>query len=291
MFDWDDLRHFAAFARTASLSAASRELKVDHVTVSRRIAALETALGAKLVDRRARAYVLTEEGGRIADLASGMQEGALAIDRIARAMRPGLDGEVVISAPPGVAATLVAPSLAALRARHPGIVIRLRGEKRFASLSGREADLAIRLSRPVQAGLTARRVGRMRFGLYGTPAYLARHDEAEFGFIINDVELDDSPQQAWLRTIMGNRLIVLKTDDIASQQAAARAGLGLAALPRYVADQDPALTRLPIQPEIGRDIWIVVHDDVRPAPPVRAVMDFLAEMLRPDSPQAAGVAS
>src|SRR5262249_51527761 len=113
MFDWEDLRYFAALTREGSLSAAARALKVDHATVARRVAALEDALGMKLVDRRGRSYELTADGERIAALASRMEDEADTIGRAARAVRPGLTGEVSISAPPNLASTFIAPRLAA----------------------------------------------------------------------------------------------------------------------------------------------------------------------------------
>jgi DNA-binding transcriptional LysR family regulator len=173
MFDWEDLRHFGALAREHTLSAAARGLKVDHATVARRIAALEASLGIKLVDRRPRSYVLTADGKRIAALAARMEETSFAVGRAVRAVQPGLVGEVSISAPPLLASTLIAPRLAELRNAHPDIRVRLIGEKRSASLSRREADLAVRLSRPTEKRLVVRKIGAIAFMLYATPGYLA----------------------------------------------------------------------------------------------------------------------
>ena len=100
MFDWEDLRYFATFAREKSLSAAARHLKVDHATVARRIASLESALNLKLVDRRPRSYDLTANGERIAALGSKMEDEAFAVGRAAMAGQMGLTGEVSVSAPP-----------------------------------------------------------------------------------------------------------------------------------------------------------------------------------------------
>lgn len=281
MFDWEDLRHFAVFARQGTLSAAARELKVDHATVARRLAALEAALTLALVDRRPRAYVLTEDGARLAALAQGMEEAAFAVGRAARAARPGLAGEVTISAPPSMATMLIAPRLGELRARHPDIHVRLIGEKRSASLSRREADLAVRLTRPSEKQLVARKIGSLAFALYGAPAYLAQRAPAAYEFIAYDEGSDDLPQQRWLLAHAGTRRIVLRTNDLEAQAASVAAGVGLALLPRFIGDRHDGLQRIDLEGKpVSREIWLVVHTDLRRAPPVRAVMDFVAACLR-----------
>ncbi|HEY4371889.1 MAG TPA: LysR family transcriptional regulator [Burkholderiales bacterium] len=277
MNDWEDLRHFAALARDKSLSAAARRLGVDHATVARRIAALEASLQLKLVDRRPRAYVLTADGERIATLAARMEEEAYAVERAAGASRAGLAGTVTISAPPGIANTLIAPRLGELLHRHPGLVVRLIGEKRSASLSRREADVAVRLSRPDENSLVARKVGSMAFGLYAAPEYLAQRTPAQYGFIAYDESMKDAPQQLWLKAIAGARPIIAQINDLDGQRAAARAGVGVAALPLHMGEGDAQLRRIEAKGKpVAREVWLAVHRDMRRAPPVRAALDFLA---------------
>lgn len=282
MPNWDDLHYFVVLAREGTLSAAARALGVDHVTIARRVAALEAATALKLVDRRARSYTLTDDGRRIAALAAPMEEAAFAVRRAVQAARPGISGEIAISAPPSLANALIAPQLIYLRRQHPGIVIKLIGEKRSASLSRREADLALRLSRPAEPGLFARKIGHFGFSLYGAPGYLKETPPHAFAFIAYDSSMDDTPQQQWLKQIAGARAIVLRTSDLENQAAAARAGVGLAALPHFLGDGDSRLERHDAgQKQVGRDVWLVVHRDLRRAPAVRAVMDFLADCLKP----------
>ena len=282
MLNWDDLRYFVVLAREGTLSAAARALKVDHVTVARRVSALEAQSGLKLVDRRARLYRLTEDGRRIAALAAPMEEAAFAVERAAQAAGPGLSGEVAISAPPSLANALIAPRLIELRRAHPGIHIKLIGEKRSASLSRREADLALRLSRPTEPGLVARKIGQFGFSLYGAAAYLKETPPHALAFIAYDASMDDAPQQVWLKRVAAKREVVLRTSDLENQAAAARAGVGLAALPHFLGDGDPLLARCETETgEVRRDVWLVVHRDLRKAPAIRAVMEFLARCLKP----------
>lgn len=281
MSDWEDIRHFVTLAREGTLSAAARTLGVDHATVARRVAALETSTGLKLVDRRPRATTLTEDGKRIAAIVAPMEETAFALGRAAQAAKPEIGGEVTISAPPNFASSVIAPQLVRLRRQCPDIRIKLIGEKRRASLSRREADVALRLLRPAETGLYVRRIGSFGFSLYGAPAYLEKTPPHAFAFIGYDASLADSPQEVWLGTIVGEREVVLRTNDLETQVAAVRSGLGIAALPHYLGDGDPRLQRYVVtQKPVSRDVWLVVHRDLRQVPAVRAVMDFLAGCMR-----------
>ncbi|UZE50257.1 LysR family transcriptional regulator [Rhodopseudomonas sp. P2A-2r] len=282
MPDWEDLRHFVALAREGSLSAAARMLRVDHATVARRVAALEAETGMKLVDRRARSYALTEIGRRVAAAAAPMEDAAFAVQRAAQAAKPGLRGDVTISSPPSLTNILIAPQLIRLRQRHPAIRLTLIGEKRAASLNRREADIAVRLARPTEPGLVARKVGHFGFSLYGSPQYLKDTPPSAFTFIAYDKSMDDSPQQIWLKAVTAGRDIVLYSSDLENQIAAARSGVGLVALPHFIGDADPQLRRYAANSStsVARDVWLIVHRDLRSAPVVRAVMEFLADCLK-----------
>jgi len=292
MLDWEDLRHFTAFADAGSLAAAARALQVEHATVARRIAALETSLGLKLVDRRARAYVLTGEGERIAALGRQMREGAEAAVRAGVAGQQAIGGRVSISVPPTTAALQLAPHLGELRRRHPAIHLLLVAETRQASLRT-ETDLALRFGRPDDPELVVRRLRRLGFSWYAAPDYLARTRPADYEFVGYDASLDESPQQRRLFEFAAGRPVVLRSNSADVQRAAVRAGAGIALLADFPENlRDPDLTRLPVDtPPLARDLWLVVHRDLRQAPAVRAVAEFLVEVLaEPESasPSVAG---
>lgn len=281
--NWEDLRHFVVLARTGSLSEAARHLGVDHTTVARRVAALEGALKLRLVDRLPRAYALTEDGRRIAALGEKLEDDAFAVLRAAHAADPAASGVVRVSAPPVFASALLAPRLAALRQTHPGIVLELVGESRSADLDRREADIALRLSPPEGDGLVARKLGELSYGLYGAPVYVAERSPARWAFVAYDDSLDHVPQQRWLRAVAGDRPVVFRANDVASLAAAARVGLGLAVLPDFLGQGDERLVAVAPAPDVApprRTLWLVVHDDLRRAGRIRAVMDFLVEAVR-----------
>lgn len=278
--NWDDLRHFLVLAETGSFSGAARALGLDHTTVARRVAALEAALGVRLVDRLPRAVVLTDEGRRIAEISDAMRREAHGVMRAARGMDAGLAGTVRVSAPPAFARHVVVPRVAALRRRHPGIVLELNGDQAFVDLDRREADIAIRLSRPAREGLIGRKLGDLGFGLFAAPEYLHSRAEAEWEFIARDGVPVVLPQDAWLEAYRKERPVAFRGNESGMLLAAARAGVGVALLPYFVVPPDSGLVELRCaEPLPHREIWMAVHDDLRHAPRVRAVMDFLAEVV------------
>jgi DNA-binding transcriptional LysR family regulator len=283
MTDWENLRHFVTLARAGTLSAAARTLGVEHATVARRIAALETELNLKLVDRRGRRLSLTPEGERIATLAERMEKDAGTIARTAEAAQSVLQACVTISAPPSLANTMLAGPVVAIRKNHPGLTIRLFGESRTASLERREADIAIRLSRPESGDLTIVKLADIPYRLYASPAYLAETPPEHWTFIGYDDSLRDTPNQIALLKQAGRQGIGLQASTADFQQAAAQVGGGLAMLPDYMAAPDPAL--VPADPDgppaVTREVWMVIHSDLRDAPAIRTVADALRTALRP----------
>lgn len=288
MIDWQDLLHFAALARTGSLSAAARELGVDHATVGRRIAALERSLDLRLVDRRPRTSPLTADGRAIAELVTGMEENVEAIRRYSKSAVAGLSAAVKVSAPPSIAAHLLAPKSALFREEHPDITLTIAGVTRRAALNYGEADIAVRMTRPEESDLLVRRIGVMRFGLYAIPA-VAQRPEEEWVFIGYDAAMEHLTQQTWLRSLLDGRPIVFRATDVFGQLEAARAGLGVVALPAFLGDSEAGLTRLPVAvPSPTRDLWLVTYPDLRRSPAIRAVMDFVSDIIGRSCPLRGG---
>jgi len=278
--NWDDLRVFLALARSGSLSATARDLGVDHSTVARRVAALEGALGVRLFDRLPRGYAPTAEGDAIAGLAGRVEDAVLAVERHAQGQPGEPAGIVRLSAPPAFSSHFLTPRLAALRRRMPKLVVELVGDARAVSLTRREADLAVRLSRPEDEGLIARRLGVMGYGLYATPGYLQDRAEAAWEFIGYDESMDHVPQQRWLRGLMDGRPFAFRANDLVSLLAAARAEVGIAAIPHFLGRPDPALVTVPTRTEPEpRELWLLVHPDLRRSARVRAVMDALVGIV------------
>lgn len=277
MPDWESLRHFLALATEGTLLGAARAMGVEHATVSRRVALLEEQLQVKLVDRRGRRITLTAEGEHVAALARRMEEQAVAINQ-ARLNSERLVGTVRISAPPSLSDIMLPRSTARLRRRHPGIDIVLAGEKHYASLNRREADIAVRLTRPVEGDLTVSRIGTIRFDFYASADYLAETLPEEWSFIAYDSDMETSLQHKRLMQVADGRRIGLRASTLEFQRAVAQAGGGIAMLPDFfVRPTDGLVIALAEDEPVTRDIWLVVHSDIHDMPIIRAVMDAIRE--------------
>ncbi|AVE03306.1 LysR family transcriptional regulator [Pseudomonas palleroniana] len=284
MFDWQDLYYFTVLARTQSLSAAARELQVEHATVGRRVDALEKALGVKLVDRLPRSRPLTAQGLALAKLTTGMGEMATDVMRLSRVASIEMVGTVRVSCPPSIANHCIAPHIARLRAQYPQLNLVLMPSTQVAALDKGEADIALRTVRPDENALVRRKVGVVRFGLYGSPE-LQQLPAPQWGFVAYDSSRDHLPQQAWMHQVRGQRPVVFAASELITQQMAARARVGAVVLPTLVGDHDPFLVRLPTTSEGPvRDIWLTVYPDMRRSPSVKVVMEFLVTCIE-DEPQ------
>jgi DNA-binding transcriptional LysR family regulator len=272
--DWNNLKFFLALAETGSLSRASEKLRVDHSTVARRIEMLERDLGVRLVERLSRAYRLTAEGEQVRDRAKEVETGIADIARLAHSVDHSPQRVVRVSGPPTLLSRFLAPRLLALQGQQPGLRIELVGEPRQISLSQGESDLALRMVRPSEKGVVARRLALISYGLYGSRDYISRCGETARDFLGYDDSLDHLPQQRWLKTFAGDRGLALRSNDLANLLTAARAGLGLAVLPCIMTYDVPELIEVPTQlPPLRRELWLLFHRDVGRTPAVRAVID------------------
>lgn len=280
MFDWENFRHFLAVARAGTLSGAARALHVDHATVSRRLTALEAELRTSLVERLPRSCRLTPMGVQLYEQAKAMENAAFKAERLARANHEPLSGKVTLSASPVLATHLLASRLVDFRNEHAGIQLSVSAQVQQVSLSRREADVALRQVRPQEATSVVRKLGQMRFALYASQGYVASHRPEDWTFIAYDAQFADMPQQKWLLGIAAGRPVGCELSDISGHLAAARAGAGVAGLPCFLGDEEPGLMRLEHEGAMfSRDIWLVVHRDLRHFAPVRAVMDFVAKVV------------
>jgi DNA-binding transcriptional LysR family regulator len=205
--DWDNLKFFLALAETGSLSRASEKLRVDHSTVARRIEMLEHDLGVRLVERLSRSYRLTAEGERVRDRARQIETNVADIARFAHSVDRSPQRVVRISGAPTFVSQFLAPRL--LRLQQPGWRIELVGEARQVSLSQGETDLALRMTRPAEKGVIARRLAVVAYGLYGSRDYLANCGDNAQDFLGYDESLDNLPQQRWLKMLAGDRGLAL----------------------------------------------------------------------------------
>lgn len=280
MVDWEDVRHFLAVAQIGTLSGAARCLKVDHATVSRRLASLEAALDVHLVDRLPRSCRLTTLGRQVFERAMEMENGANGIARLAKASQAPLFGRIALSAPPVLVTHLLAEHLPRFRADYPDIRLSLSAQAERVSLARREADVAVRFVRPDEPGSVTRKIGTMPFGLYAHRSYAHLTTPERWEFIVWAQAFADMPAQSWLLGIAGDRPVVCELTYSSEHLVAARAGVGIAGLPCFIGEHDRDLVRIEKSaPSFALDIWLVVHRDLRKTPAVRAVMDFVTAVV------------
>lgn len=283
MFDWENMRHLLAVAKAGTLSGAARELRVDHATVGRRIAALEAELQTPLVERLPRSCRLTATGERVAEQARRMESAAFSVTRQVKSQQASLSGRVMLSASPVLTTHFIAPRLFDFRQKYPGIQLSISAQAHQISLSRGEADIAVRHVRPSEPSNVARRVGKMLFDLYASRTYADLPTPEHWAFIAYEREFDDMPQQQWLLEIANNRTVACELSDISSHLVAARSGVGVAGLPCFLGDADSGLIKLEHnKAPFSRDIWLVIHRDMKRSAIVRAVMDYFAESFAKD---------
>ena len=287
MFGWDDARYFLEIHRAGSLSAAGRGLRVNQSTVGRRLAALESVLGVRLFDRTPEGYVLTPAGEVLLPRAERMEEEALAAARDVAGGEARLAGTVRLTAPEAFGSRFLTARLADFHRRYPDITLELVADNRAFSLSRREADVALRLARPVQPLLVTRQVAEVGTTLYASKDYLAARGKPRPGHQLSghqligfDETFQPEAEVRWLAQHARSARVVFKSNSPQSQLAAAEAGMGLALLPCYLADPVPGLVRvLPVSKGVVRGLWLVLHRDLRHTARVRALADFLSETL------------
>jgi DNA-binding transcriptional LysR family regulator len=282
--DPQDLGDLVAIRDAGTLSAAARARGVAISTVSRRIAALEAALGLQLVDRRTDGVRLTGAGLAIAETAAPIAEQMRRIERVAESLRQGTKAVPVrVSATEFVISDVLAPALGRLWAMGADFPVHLRSQADVVSLAGRDADLAVRMVRPEGASLYARRLADIRLGLFASPDYLAGAapeaiDLTAERLLIYDDSYGRLPELDWIVRHGLSEAVAMRTGSTRGLLAAALAGAGVAMLPVPFAQRTGALVEIPLpSPLPSRQPWLIVHRDLRGLASIRLVQKWVAQ--------------
>lgn len=269
MADLTDLETFVAAARTGSFAAAARQLGVTPALVGRRIAALETRYGIRLIERTTRSQRMTETGARFLDGAENVIAAAQELDDVARPTGK-LRGRVRLSGPTTLGITRLAALVAGYCDAHPGVTVELQLSDRRVDLVGEGFDLAVRVGNLPPSGLIARRIGVYGFTVCAAPAFLAAHPApttpaglATARCILN---LNFTPRDQWVFFGPGGGAPVvaevagdLQCDNDVAQRAAAIAGAGIAYLPAdLVRDDIAAGSLVPVLSQWGT-VGLPIH--------------------------------
>jgi DNA-binding transcriptional LysR family regulator len=287
--DWTLLRSFLAVLRRGSLSAAARTTGLTQPTIGRHVDELEAGLEVALFTRSPSGLIPTDAARSLLPHAEAMESAFAALKRAASLGgdpdRPR--GTVRISASE-VMGTFVLPAiLAELRARYPDIALELALNNRTDDLLRRDADIAVRMTRPKQDGLVARKLGIVRLGLFAHRDYIRRRgqpavlDDLAGHDIVGFDQDDHSARSVASGSLPISRdIFSFRVDSDVAQIMAVRAGLGIGMLQKAMAKAEPHLAPvLPEEVSLALDCWLVVHQDQKDASAVRALFDGLADGL------------
>ncbi|MFY7760578.1 LysR family transcriptional regulator [Aquidulcibacter sp.] len=283
--DWEAIRCFVAVARRGSLSEAADELSMSIPTISRRIDGLETQLALKLLQRGPRGARLTEAGHAILQVA---EPGARQLSQIARRARALQEGpnlpSVRISATESVIADVLAPRLDRLRAQDPSISIDLEVSNDIANLNAGRTDVAIRMVRPAEETLIARRLPVIRLGLFASPDYLKGKDLdrlvlSDEHLVWLDRQYGEIAENIWLKAQGLEASIRFSSSSVRALLNAAVAGVGIAPLPAFAA-RKAGLMEVQHRAMPERQPWLVFHRDTKTNPRLQLVRDWIVTCFK-----------
>ncbi|MGK9169179.1 LysR family transcriptional regulator [Inquilinus limosus] len=282
--DWEDLHTVLAVAEAGSLAGAARRLGVNHTTVLRRIGGFEQRLGLRLFDRLPGGYALTAGGEELVAAARGMAATVEALERRLAGQDLRLEGTLRVATADTLMASVLPSLLAQFRELHPGIVLEVTTANLMANLTRRDADVAIRPVLEPPETLVGRRVAGIAFAVYAAASHPAARagavDPAAHAWVTPDDSLAGTAVARWMRQALPAAAVALRTDSLVEMCRAARAGIGLAALPCYLGDTSEGLVRIatPTVPESAA-LWVLTHEDLRRTARVSAFTEFAAAAL------------
>jgi DNA-binding transcriptional LysR family regulator len=286
--NWDNLRLFLSVARAQSAQEAARRLDVDHSTVTRRLHRLEKELGAQLFERTPAGHVLTTAGHRLLEHVEAIESTVVLAGEDVGGDNQTLTGQVRLGATEGFGNFFLAPHLSHFGERHPAIQVELLTVPRFINLSQREADLAVNVERAQGSGQVCSKLTDYRLRLYAHRNYLARHapirhprDLAAHRFFGYVEDLTFSSALRYLAEVAPHAPTpLLRSTSVVAQYHAVREGQGMAVLPCFLATQCADLVPvLPGDVNLMRTFWVAAPADRRDLARVRALWDFLREVV------------
>lgn len=285
--EWDDVRLFLALVQTGSLTGAGKAMGLDTSTVSRRLAGMEESIGAALFVRSREGVRPTVAAEELLPDAQDAEQALARMTRIAEGLDVAPEGVVRLTVPPTIAETFVVPALPRLLAKYPKLRLEVLATTSIADLTRREADLAVRTSRPTSGDLVFVKLFSAPYALFASKSLVAKLGRLStftgVPFVTWTPDFAQLPSAQWVSRRVSSSDVVLKIGSMAGQLAAAAVGLGVALLPRPIGRA--SLVELAITPALREavlalpsdDLWLVGHQALRRVPRVEAVWQFLLE--------------
>lgn len=297
MLSWDDLKYFLVMAEEGSLSAAAKKLVVSQPTLSRHLTALEESVGAELFSRTRSGLELTSLGERMLRHAKDMQDEVHAVERLITGHDTSLEGSVVISTIESIGAEWLVKYTRPFHDQYPGITVDFKLTHTSSDLLRREADIALRLFRPVQNDLVAKKTVVMNFGYYASRDYIERNGKPETLRDLQDhrqvlphddilAMLPRDAQRPWRHRAKAT----FRSNSFVALASAVKEGYGVGAYSCLMAAEDPNLVRILDDLVIfSTDIWLVSHAELRRSARIRAMYDYLGDLLHTHARSFSGV--
>ncbi|MFT0860437.1 LysR family transcriptional regulator [Ancylobacter sp. G4_0304] len=285
--DWDNIRVFLAVARSGQMLAAANRLDMDHATVRRRINALESALGAKLLDRQTTGSRLTLAGEKFYAMAERAEMEIMNGQSSVSGLDGALSGVVRIGAPDGFGTYFLAAELNGFIAQNPHVTVQLVPQPRAFSFSKREADIVIALERPPEQQIVSRKLTDYTLSLYASKGHLKKYgavktrgDMSDRTLITYVRDLWYSPSLDYFAEVEDSVVRRYECVSVLGQVEAVRSGLGIGILHDFLATRYSDLER--ILPEIcfTRTYWIATHNDLRGINRVKELVDYIIAQVR-----------
>jgi molybdate transport repressor ModE-like protein len=281
--DWDEVRYFLAVAQEGSVRAAAERLGVNHSTILRRMAQLESQLGAILFEKMPSGYRLTRAGEEIIPLAEQMETASNQLQARISGRDQGVRGTLRVTMPSVLASHLLMPDLATFARRHPELEMEILSADEPVNLTNREADVAVRTvydRDTLPPNLHGVEGPKVVFGVYMARTLLAARqaddDDPVRWIVKNRYGQPDWTKQGDFRTSD----ILFRITDTGAQIAAVREGFGITMLPCFMGDRDALLVRVPgSRLEVYGTLWTLAHGETRKTKRVRLFMDFLNRRL------------
>jgi DNA-binding transcriptional LysR family regulator len=284
---WQDLCYLDELCRAGTMSAAARALRVDKATVSRRLAALEREAPGLLFERRSGRVELTPYGARALTAFRDHEQSRRRLAAELERTEPDAQGCVRLTAPTFFASEIIVPAVGDFLERHDKLKLQIEGTNRQLDLARGEADIAIRNLRPTEGGLFVRNVGRLGMAMYASRGYLAIHGGLTAARKLSGHHLlgyDTGPYAGpgfeWLPEASRHAHLAFSANDALPLRDGARSGLGMVPLPHFIGDEAPELVRVEGGGEGVAQLWLVAREEQRRLPRMRAVMQFLTELVR-----------
>ncbi len=284
---WETYRSFLSVMTEGSLSAAARKLGLTQPTLGRHIDQLEADLRVPLFTRSQSGLIPTQAARELLPHAQAMASAADALVRASSGADAEERGTVRLTASVVIGGEVLPPILTAFRERHPHIAVELVLSDQTQDLLRRDADIAVRMVRPAQEALVARRIGRVGLGLHAHRRYLDKHgtpqtldDVARHALIGFDKETAVVQSLRRLGLTLTREMFALRCDADLAQLAALRAGFGLGVCQFGIARRDPDL--VPVLTNVFKfeiEMWLAMHKDLRGTKRMRLLFDHLAEGL------------